>query len=134
MEIYERLYQFRTKVLDLKKNEMAEKLGMSPSNYGKCEDGTIQLNFETMKKLSDLGMDLHWLITGKSPPQSSTAPPGEPNKPESFDLAVCKALLEEKDKKYEALMKLLSETIATGRAAHGEFHKQNIKEEQSKAG
>lgn len=76
MEIFERLYHFRTKILDIKKNEMADKLGMSPSNYGKCEDGTIQLNFEALKILSDLGMDLNWLITGKSPPQSFAAPPG----------------------------------------------------------
>nr|WP_321467333.1 helix-turn-helix transcriptional regulator [uncultured Desulfobulbus sp.] len=59
----DRFRQIR-KELQLSQKAMAEKLAVSLRTLQRYEDGTVSPDAVALERLSHLGVDLHWLITG----------------------------------------------------------------------
>jgi transcriptional regulator with XRE-family HTH domain len=61
---YERLKDFRES-LGLSQSKLAKHLGCSQQKVFGIENGKQSMNVEDLQKLAELGLDIHWLATGK---------------------------------------------------------------------
>lgn len=110
MEIHERLLLFRER-LGLNKTEMAKKLQKSHVAYGNYESGKDRLNINLLLMLANMGCDLHWLITGESPPQS-TIPGIQPGAPPDGNMKQCLDIIQKLVEENRHLQKNIDETRA----------------------
>ena len=66
MEVNERLRQIRQKI-GLTQAEFSLKFGIPQSTYAKYEKSTRSIPYELMISLSQIGINLNWLLTGEGP-------------------------------------------------------------------
>ena len=64
MEINERLRQIRLK-MNLSQADFAVKFGIPQSTYAKYEKADRSIPYELMKQLGQIGINIHWLVTGE---------------------------------------------------------------------
>ncbi len=64
--IGDRLKKFRETFLNLSQSALAKELGCSQQKINQIENGTQQeLKFRDVIKLAEMGLNIHWLYTGK---------------------------------------------------------------------
>jgi transcriptional regulator with XRE-family HTH domain len=65
MEFFQNRLKIIRKHLGLKQQAMAERLKVSLSTLQRYEKGESVPDLGTLEKIAALGIDLHWLVTGK---------------------------------------------------------------------
>ncbi len=65
MNLFQDRFKKIRKDLGLKQQEMAERLKVSLSTLQRYEKGDNVPDLGTLEKIAALGVDLHWLVTGK---------------------------------------------------------------------